>query len=102
MADDPVSQAARLAASPLLTTPRVGQSDESSWFLALARAWGTTLDAQAAKIQELSDGMGQGLDNPSQIVELTAESMRMQFLANSQSTSTNSVGQALETMARKQ
>jgi len=32
---------------------------------------------------------------------LTAESMRMNFMANSSSTSTDSVGKALETMARK-
>ena len=32
---------------------------------------------------------------------LTAESLRMNFMANSESTSVDSVGRALETMARK-
>jgi hypothetical protein len=42
-----------------------------------------------------------GSDNPSQITKLTAESMRMSFMANSSSSSIDSVGKALETMARK-
>jgi hypothetical protein len=32
---------------------------------------------------------------------LTAESLKMQFLSSNASTSTNSVGQALESLARK-
>lgn len=93
---------ARLA-SPAAADRRTPREADSSWFEALARAWGQTLDQQAARIQQLSEDMGTtGEDGPSQIVDLTAESLRMQFLANSQSTSTNSVGQALETMARKQ
>ena len=42
-----------------------------------------------------------GNDNPSALTELTTESLRMSFLSNSSSTSISSVGQALETMARK-
>ena len=93
----------------LVTTPLSGQRagtsgrGDASWFEALARAWGEALDEQALRIQDLSNQVGpDGTDSPSQFVDLTAESLRMSFLANSQSTSTNSVGQALETMARKQ
>ena len=46
--------------------------------------------------------VGQGGDQPSNVVQLTAESLRMQFLSNNASTSQNSVGQALETLGRKQ
>lgn len=101
-----VTALAELAGGPLRGNAGArasGTSEEGSWFRALAEAWGDTLDNQAAKIEQLSVNMGEnGAENPSSIIELTAESMRMQFLANSQATSTNSVGQAMETMARKQ
>ncbi|ASR42920.1 MULTISPECIES: hypothetical protein [unclassified Luteimonas] len=74
----------------------------SSWYEAMSRAWGQTLDAQATRITNLSDVIGQGGDQPSNVVALTAESLRMQFLSNNASTSQNSVGQALETLGRKQ
>ena len=84
-----------------------GASDSSrkSWFQALAEAWGSTLDSQAKKITDLSSQLAPGTQNnedPSLLTMLTTESMRMQFLANSASTSLNSSGNALETTARKQ
>ncbi len=83
--------------------PRTVSSDESkSWFEAMARAWGEALDQQASTITELSDSLSNGMDTPSQVTILTAESMKMQFLSNSASTSNNSVGQALETLGKKQ
>lgn len=79
-----------------------GGSGEGTWFEALADAWGQTLDGQAQKIEQMSNQVGQGGgDSPSQITKLTAESMRMSFMANSSSSSIDSVGKALETMARK-
>ncbi|WP_240903517.1 hypothetical protein [Caulobacter sp. 602-2] len=73
-----------------------------SWFEAMAHAWGQVLDQQAVRITELSDQIGPGgEDKPSVMAQLTAESLRMNFMANSESTSVDSVGRALETMARK-
>ena len=90
-----------LASSPAASETR-RNADVATWYEAFARAWGATLDGQAARILALSADIGPGgLDNPSTIIELTTESLRMGFLSNSQSTSVNSVGQALETMARK-
>ncbi len=90
-----------LAATPL-TGSRMGRSPApGTWYEALADAWGKTLDGQAARLEQLSDNLYKGNDNPSQIVRLTAESMRMSFLSNSSSTTIDSVGRALETMARK-
>ncbi len=80
----------------------VDAQDSNSWFAALAKAWGNTLDQQATRIAQLSDSLEGGGDMPSTTVQLTAESLRMQFLSNSASTCTNSVGQALETLGRKQ
>jgi molybdopterin-biosynthesis enzyme MoeA-like protein len=77
--------------------------DVKSWYEAMARAWGETLDQQANVISNLSDSIGQeGGDQPSSIVQLTAESLRMQFLSNNAATANNSVGQALESLGRKQ
>lgn len=81
---------------------RSGGASASSWYEAMSRAWGQTLDQQATRITNLSDVIGQGGDQPSNVVALTAESLRMQFLSNNASTSQNSVGQALETLGRKQ
>ena len=76
-------------------------SGSGEWFEALSEAWGQTLDSEAAKISTMSDGISGGGDDPSKITQLTAESMRMSFLSNSSSSSIDSVGKALETMARK-
>lgn len=96
------ADAAFLAATPL-TGNRMRQSDApANWFEAFASAWGKALDSQAAAIEQRSDMVANGGgDNPSQITELTAESLKMSFLANSSHSSLDSVGKALETMARK-
>ncbi|MGV8931825.1 MAG: hypothetical protein ACOH1R_06890 [Luteimonas sp.] len=84
----------------------VGRSDTSgggsSWYEAMSKAWGQTLDAQASKITTLSDEIGSGADQPSNMVKLTAESLKMQFMSNNAATSQNSVGQALETLGKRQ
>lgn len=83
------------------TAPKSGKGGDA-WFEAMAKAWGQALDNQASTIQERSDAISGGNDTPSAITELTAESMKMGFLSNSAHSSISSVGQALETMARKQ
>lgn len=101
---DSISRAdmSALAATPLTGT-RMRQSDSpANWFEAFANAWGKALDSQAAVIEQQSDAVANmGADNPSQITVLTAESMKMSFLANSSHSSLDGVSKALETMARK-
>jgi hypothetical protein len=97
---DGVNGISNLAATPAMGA-RFGRNASASFFEALAEAWGQTLDGQAQKIQDMSNIVSAGGDKPSQISELTAESMRMTFLSQSSSTSIDSVGKALETMARK-
>ncbi|HEX6707423.1 MAG TPA: hypothetical protein VF169_21880 [Albitalea sp.] len=91
-----------VAATPM--TQQKSSTGGSSWFEAMAQAWGQALDKQAALIQEKSDAINApgGSDTPSSITELTTESLKMSFLSNSSHTSISTVGQALETMARKQ
>ena len=78
------------------------QGRSRNWFEAFAGAWGAALDNQAIQIEQQSDGIANnGGDSPSAITQLTAESMRMSFMAQSSHTSLDSVSKALETMARK-
>jgi hypothetical protein len=102
MTSTPVtSSLGMMATSPLTSNRSSKGGDTGQWFEALASAWGQTLDQQAGRIEQMSNQISDGGDNPSQITKLTAESMRMSFMANSSSTSIDSVGKALETMARK-
>lgn len=73
-----------------------------SWYESMARAWGSTMDSQASRITELSGSIGGGNDQPSSMIALTSESLRMQFISNSASTSINSVAQGIEKLASKQ
>ena len=74
----------------------------SSWFEAMAEAWGEALDNQATRLVDQAESLNQGNDTPSAVSAVTAESMRMQFLSNSSHTSLTAMGSALETIARKQ
>ena len=88
----------------LSATPSMQPTGRSrNWFEAFARSWGSALDNQAAKIEAQSNVISgeEGTDSPSEITKLTAESMRMSFMAQSSHTSLDSVSKALETMARK-
>lgn len=78
------------------------KGDTSSWFEAMAEAWGEALDKQASTMIERAEGLANGAESPAEITMLTAESLRMQFLSNSSHTALTSMGSALETMARKQ
>ncbi len=81
----------------------VNREDAKSWYEAMAKAWGKALDQQASKLVQLSSQLSEhGKDNPSVIAELTAQSQKMGFLSQSAASSDNAVGQALETIGRKQ
>ncbi|HEY8878609.1 MAG TPA: hypothetical protein VIN03_13665 [Roseateles sp.] len=91
----------------LATTPANGStggksSTGGSWFEAMAQAWGQALDKQAGDIETKSAQMNDGGDKPADVMELTAMSLKMSFLASSSHTAVSTVGSALETMARKQ
>jgi hypothetical protein len=90
-----------VAATPM-TQDKKSTSGGTAWFEAMAQAWGQALDNQAGLIQQKSDALAGGNDTPSAVTELTTESLRMSFLSSSSHTAISTVGQALETMARKQ
>jgi len=80
----------------------VSSGSANSWYEAMSRAWGQTLDSQAARITQLSDAVSGGQDQPSVMIQLTSESLRMGFMSNNAATSQNAVGQALETLGKRQ
>jgi len=91
--------------SLLATAPAAMQKSSKgggTWFEAMAQAWGQALDNQANVIQQDSDAISGGNDTPGALTELTAQSLKMTFLANSSHSSISAVGSALETLARKQ
>ena len=90
--------------SMIAATPMAQQKSNGggTWFEAMARAWSQALDKQANTIEEKSAAITNGDDTPSAVTDLTAQSLKMSFLSNSSATSIKTVGQALETMARKQ
>lgn len=80
----------------------VSSQDSQSWYEAMAKAWGNALDQQASKLVQLSSQLSEhGEDNPSVIAQLTAESQKMGFLSQSAASAENAVGQALQTLGRK-
>jgi hypothetical protein len=96
------SQLGAIAAAPLTSANNGRRDAPASWFEALANSWGNTLDNQAARIEAQADVVGLGgSDRPSDVAQLTAHSLRLSFLSQSSSSSIDSVGKALETMARK-
>ena len=92
-----VSPLSVLATSPLTGSQRPG-GKSSSWYEAMAEAWGKTLN----EIEVASDQLDEGNDRPEHITRMTALAQQMGFMSNSAHTSLQSVGTALETMARKQ
>ncbi|HEY2464506.1 MAG TPA: hypothetical protein VGI32_10635 [Steroidobacteraceae bacterium] len=78
-------------------------SDVKSWYEAMAKAWGQSLNNQANVLQQESNQLNNtGADQPSVITQLTADSMRFSFLATSANTATTSVGDGLNSLGRKQ
>lgn len=89
--------------SVMATTPSVGKKSGGSgtWYQSMAEAWGATLDQQAGKLEALGDEISSGGDKPSTLTQMSAESLKMSFLANSSHTALTSTGEALKTMAQK-
>ena len=77
------------------------KSKGSSWFEAMADAWGQTLDRQAVDIEDLATRISGGDDKPATITDLSAQTLRMGFLSTSAHTAITTAGEALKSMAQK-
>jgi hypothetical protein len=84
---------------------RAGTSRASAaggnWYSALSRAWGQALDTQATRVVRLSQGLAYGEPGIGDVMLVTTESSLMGVMSQSAATVNNSIGQALETLARK-
>ncbi len=74
----------------------------SSWYAQLAEAWGSALDKQADKTAALAQQLADGQDEPAAALQIAAAAHQLSFIAQAASTASNSIGQALETLGRKQ
>lgn len=74
----------------------------SNWYAKVAQAWGAALDRQADKTVVLAQQLNAGVDSPGVALQVSAASHQLAFLSTAASTASNSIGQALETLGRKQ
>ncbi len=82
--------------------PAKSGSAVGSWYANVANAWGAALDRQASKTTALADQMNSGNDGPGVALLVAAAAHQLAFLSTAASTASNSIGQALETLGRKQ
>ena len=93
----------QLAAAPAAGELKKQRERSETWFQAFASAWGTSMDQKADQMIETANGIKDGVaDRPSDVAQLTAQSLQFSYLSQAQNTSMTSVGEALKTMARKQ
>ena len=74
----------------------------ATWFEILAGAWGTTLDDQAEKLEDLASKLQNcsDADRPSYAAQLTAAATQFQIFSTQAMTHINSIGQGLQTISR--
>jgi hypothetical protein len=99
MGDAPNGAGMSFPTTPVAQQPR-GRSD--SWFEAMAQAWADVMDEQAQTVVRLSDEFSANRNDPGSAIQLQAQAQKLSFLATASSTSINSVGNALEVLAKKQ
>jgi len=73
-----------------------------SWYSQLASAWGNALDKQTEKTVALARELTDGNNGPGQALQVSAAAQQLTFLCTAASNVSNSIGQALETLGRKQ
>lgn len=88
-----------LAAAPAAADS--GKAKSGSWFQAMAEAWGKTLDAQAGSIEDLSARVSNGEDTPSNLSNMSVETLRFGYLTTASHTAITSAGEGLKSMASK-
>ncbi len=80
---------------------QASSGQKKTWYEAMAAALGSSLDAQASKIESLSQA-AVGNDTPSSLLAVTTAAQKFSFMATSASTAVNSAGEGNKTLARKE
>lgn len=82
---------------------RPGAIGTPSWYSKLASAWGSALDRQADRTVSMAQQLtNSDADTPGQALRVSAAAQQLTFLCTAASNVSNSIGQALETLGRKQ
>jgi hypothetical protein len=90
------------AESPRVAAPTGSRKDAPSWYNRVAQAWGAALDRQAEKTVQLSQELNSGNDGPGAAMLISAAAHQLTFLSTAASSVSNSIGEALQTLGRKQ
>ncbi len=77
-------------------------ADVTSWYSKLAQAWGAALDRQAQKTVQLSKEMNAPDATPGTAMLVSAAAHQLTFLSTAASNVSNSIGEALQTLGRRQ
>jgi hypothetical protein len=98
------SSTANAALASTTTGAMPGGADKgvASWYGKLASAWGVALDRQADRTVALAQQLRAGTDGPGQAIEVSAAAQQLTFLCSTAANVSTSIGQALETLGRKQ
>jgi len=97
-----MSETSSVSTSAPVDSGEKANNRSSSWFEAMAGAWGEALNRQAEKVIDRTNNLSDAGDQPSDVALLSAETFRFQYLSNASHTSLVSTGTALDTLARKQ
>lgn len=74
----------------------------STWYTKVASAWAAALDRQADKTVALARQLNEGNDGPGAAIQVTAAANQLSFLSQAAANVNNSIGEALQTLGRKQ
>ena len=81
---------------------KTGAADVTSWYSQVAQAWGAALDRQALKTVQLSKEMNAPDATPGTAMLVSAAAHQLTFLSTAASNVSNSIGEALQTLGRRQ
>jgi hypothetical protein len=83
-------------------TAASAKGDVTSWYSKVAQAWGAALDRQTQKTVQLSQEMNAEDATPATAMLVSAAAHQLTFLSTAASSVSNSIGEALQTLGRRQ
>ena len=90
------------ATEPMRPSAASAKGDVTSWYSKVAQAWGAALDRQAQKTVDLSKEMNAPDATPGTAMLVSAAAHQLTFLSTAASNVSNSIGEALQTLGRRQ
>lgn len=90
-----------LSNKPKTNRSKGSAQQQTDWYHSMAKAWGNALDNQAQKLVDTANSIGED-STVGDALMVSAQAHQLSFMSNAASTTSNSVGQALETLAKKQ